>query len=90
MRFLQGFRLSDARWEDLRIPIGMAFFFRSSPAARVVAVYPSPAGATESLLDLQAWQDVVRDNPVLEGIEADTEALLVNRVGAARTLPGAD
>jgi hypothetical protein len=47
-----------------------------------VALYPSPAGATESLLDLGAWADLVRDNPVLAELEPDVEALLVNRVSA--------
>ena len=84
VRSLPDFRLTDAGWDGLLIPIGLAFFFHSSPAGRVVAVYPSPAGPTESLLDLGAWEGVVRDNPVLGEMEPDTEALLVNRVGDAR------
>ena len=28
-----------ALWEELRIPVDMAFFFRSTPAGRVVAFY---------------------------------------------------
>ena len=47
------FRLSDGQWESLMVPINMVFFFRSTPDARVVAFYPSPAGATESLLGLR-------------------------------------
>ncbi len=66
------------------IPISMAFFFRSTPDARVVAFYPSPAGATESLLPLETWKDIEDANPILKGIESDVEALLVNRVGHAR------
>lgn len=62
------------------IPIGMAFFYRSSVAGKVVVFYPSPAGATESLLDLAGWEELVASNPVLNELEADTEALLVNRV----------
>lgn len=84
VRSLPNFRLTDAQWDGLSIPIGMAFFFQSSPAGKTLALYPSPAGATESLLDLGAWQSVVEDNPVLEELEADTEALLVNRVNGAR------
>lgn len=80
VRFLAGFRLSDAQWESLLIPIDMAFFFQSSPADRTLALYPSPAGATESLLDLSAWATVVEENPVLNELEPDVEALLVNRV----------
>lgn len=81
---LPGFHLSDGQWESLMIPISMAFFFRSTPDARVVAFYPSPAGATESLLPLETWQDIEDANPVLRKLEADVEALLVNRIGHAR------
>lgn len=84
VRPLPDFRLTDAQWDGLSIPIGMAFFFRSSPAAKTLALYPSPAGATESLLDLESWESVVADNPVLGELEPDVEALLVNRVNGAR------
>jgi hypothetical protein len=62
----------------------MAFFFYSTPAGRVVAFYPSPMGPTESLLKLGAWEELERNNPVLEGMERDVEALLVNRARGAR------
>ncbi|GAC1428217.1 MAG: DUF5947 family protein [Terriglobales bacterium] len=81
---LADFRLSDGQWESLMIPISMAFFFRSTPDARVVAFYPSPAGATESLLPLETWKDIEVANPVLNAMESDVEALLVNRVGRVR------
>jgi hypothetical protein len=84
VRPLPDFRLTDAQWDGLSIPIGMAFFFRSSPAGKTLALYPSPAGATESLLDLESWNSVVEDNPVLKELEPDVEALLVNRVNGAR------
>ena len=83
-RFLEDFRLTDAQWESLRIPIELAFFFHSSPRARVIACYPSPAGAIESLLPLDTWEDIVEANPVLRGIKADVVALLANRVGTGR------
>ena len=82
--FLEDFEMSDARWESLRIPVDMAFFFYSTPAERVVAFYPSPMGPTESLLKLSAWEELETHNPVLKGIERDVEALLVNRVRGAR------
>ena len=84
VRLLAEFRLSDAQWESLLIPVGMAFFFESAAAARVMAYYPSPAGATESLLSLESWQEIVRHNPILKGMEADVEALLVNRIKGAQ------
>jgi hypothetical protein len=82
--FLENFEMSDVQWESLRIPVDMAFFFYSTPAERVVAFYPSPMGPTESLLKLNAWEELERGNPVLKGMERDVEALLVNRVRGAR------
>ena len=84
IRFLPDFRLSDAQWESLMIPINMAFLFHSTPAGKVVALYPSPAGPTESLLALESWSEIERENPILKEIESDVEALLVNRVSRAR------
>ncbi|MBW3596704.1 MAG: hypothetical protein KY475_05450 [Planctomycetes bacterium] len=83
-RQLSDFHMSDAQWNALLVPIGLAFFFYNSPAGRVVAVYPSPAGPTESLLELEAWEDIASDNPVLREMAPDVEALLVNRIDAAR------
>jgi hypothetical protein len=51
---------------------------------RIVAVYPSPAGATEACISLDAWAMVAEDNPIVREFEPDVEALLVNRVGPAR------
>lgn len=84
VRLLADFQLSDAQWDSLMIPINMAFFFRSSPEGRVVAMYPSPAGATESLLSLEAWSEIERMNPAIEKVDSDVEALLANRIGHAR------
>jgi Family of unknown function (DUF5947) len=78
---LEHFVLSDALWEQLRIPVDMAFFFRDSRTGQPAAFYPSPMGATESRLELPAWEELERANPVLGGLQADVEALLVNRVG---------
>jgi hypothetical protein len=83
-RALPDFNLSDAQWDSFRIPIDLAFFFESSRLDRVVALYPSPAGPTESLLRLETWKDLVRDNPPLRQMSADVEALLINRVGLTR------
>jgi hypothetical protein len=66
------------------IPINMAFFFKSELSGKVVALYPSPAGPTESLLALESWDEIVQANPVLKEMGTDVEALLVNRVGRAR------
>lgn len=81
---LPDFHLTDAEWNGLMVPINMAFFFMNSVERRVVAMYPSPAGATESLLALESWNQIAARNPVLDGMESDVEALLVNRLGYAR------
>ncbi len=84
VRGLRDFCISEAQWDSLLIPIEMAFFYDSSAAGRVMALYPSPAGATESLLPLETWQDIVRGNPVLADLQADVEALVANRLGLVR------
>jgi hypothetical protein len=81
---LVDFRLDDVSWAELRIPVDMAFFFRHAAEGRVVAYYPSPAGPTESLLELDAWEEIEAANPVLRELETDVEALLVNRSRGAR------
>jgi hypothetical protein len=75
--------LDGERWESLDIPVGLAFFARSSRLGRVVARYPSPAGPMESRLALATWAELEAATPVLAKLEPDVEALLVNRVGTA-------
>jgi hypothetical protein len=84
VRSLPGFRMTDGEWDELALPIDLAFIVRSTPAKRMLALYPSPAGATESLLSLTAWDSLVAENPVLASMQPDVEALLVNRVGERR------
>ncbi|MFF5563083.1 DUF5947 family protein [Streptomyces sp. NPDC012623] len=70
----------DARcWDELQIPVGLAFLFRNSVQDRTVAFYPGPAGATESELPLDAWADLVAAAPELAVVRPDVEALLVRR-----------
>jgi hypothetical protein len=78
-RRLDEFVLDDIQWARLRIPVDMAFFFHNTEAERVSAFYPSPAGPTESLLELEAWSELEADNPALTELEPDVEALLVSR-----------
>jgi hypothetical protein len=81
------FRLSTSQWDSLQIPVSVAFFFMNSTLDRVAAFYPGPAGATESLLPLETWREVVAANPALETLEPDVEAFLVR---ADRELGGAE
>ncbi|HWC98297.1 MAG TPA: DUF5947 family protein, partial [Candidatus Sulfopaludibacter sp.] len=83
VRHLPGFQMSDAQWEELRIPIGLAFFV-TNDAKHVTALYPGPAGPIESLLSLDAWDGIAAQNPVLDEMEPEVEALLVNRIGEVR------
>jgi len=79
---LDQFRMSDELWNELMVPVNMAFFHYSTPMGKIVAYYPSPAGPTESLLPLDSWAQLVQDNPVLATLEPDVQALLVNRTGS--------
>ena len=70
----------DARaWDELQIPVGLAFLFQNSVQGRTVAFYPGPAGATESELPLDAWDRIVAHSPGLAVLRPDVEALLVRR-----------
>ncbi|MET0729316.1 MAG: DUF5947 family protein [Acidimicrobiales bacterium] len=71
--------LDRAAWDELQIPVSVAFFFHSSALGAVAAFYPSPAGATESQLPLDAWERIAADDEVLQTMETDVEALLVRR-----------
>lgn len=71
------FVMTAAQWDDLQIPVKLAFFFFNSSMDRFVAFYPSPAGATESLLDLAQWNEVLAANPQLPACEPDVEAFLI-------------
>jgi hypothetical protein len=76
---LDDFALSGEQWAAFQLPIGLAFLMISSVTGTVIALYPSPAGATESELEMEAWAEVCAANPALQ-LEPDTEALIVNRL----------
>lgn len=84
IRFLPEFQISEAQWDGLMIPIELAFFFKNQSSGKVSAFYPGPAGATESLLSLETWSDIEKENPVLRELQPEVEALIANRVGANR------
>jgi hypothetical protein len=81
---LAEFRFSDAEWDAMTLPIGLAFFLRGVNG-RTTALYPSPAGVMESLIELPAWPELTRNHPTLATLEQEVEALLVHRIGE---LPG--
>ncbi|MFI1507133.1 DUF5947 family protein [Streptomyces sp. NPDC020597] len=71
--------LDDSAWDALQIPVGVAFLFRNAALDRLVALYPSPAGATESELDPATWTDVLGGSRLAALLEPDVEALLLRR-----------
>ncbi|MFD5672951.1 DUF5947 family protein [Streptomyces sp. NPDC127040] len=77
--------LDDGAWELLQIPVGVAFFFCNAALDRLVALYPSPAGATESELDPQTWQSVLGASRLAALLEPDVEALLLHRAEGRTT-----
>src|SRR5262249_23233187 len=82
---LPEFENVDETWELLDIPIGLAFFFRNSTTNLVTAFYPSPAGATESTLTLEAWATLERAVSALASLAPDVEALLIRRSATSIT-----
>lgn len=81
--WLDDFVFPDELWAAFQLPVGLAFFMRSTGTNTVVALYPSPAGATECELHLESWDKLVELNPILKDLEADAEALVVNRMVGA-------
>ncbi len=73
------FASADGEWEALGIPVSTAFFFHDSVAGGIVAFYPSPAGATESLLGARDWAALAATSAAARDLAPDTEAMLVRR-----------
>ena len=71
---------TEVQWDELQIPVRMAFFFHNSDLDRPLAFYPSPAGATESLLPLDAWRGGLGGTRLGRALEPDVEALLLHQV----------
>ena len=78
------FTLGAGEYDQLEIPVGLAFLFTNSMLRRTVAFYPGPAGATESELPLAAWEGIVAANPELTVLLPDVEALLIRGSDAER------
>ncbi|WP_328535370.1 DUF5947 family protein [Streptomyces sp. NBC_00344] len=74
-----GLALDERTWDEMQIPVGLAFLFRNSVQGRLAAFYPGPAGATESELPLNTWDTIVATHPALSVLRPDVEALLVRR-----------
>jgi Family of unknown function (DUF5947) len=77
--WLDDLAMPDDVWAGFQIPIGLAFFMYSTTSECVVAMYPSPAGATESELHFDTWNRLVQLNPELK-LDPDIEGLIANRL----------
>jgi hypothetical protein len=78
--WLAGLDVPDDLWATFQVPIGLAFFMESTVTGCIVAMYPSPAGATESELHFDSWKRMRELNPVLQTLEPDIEGLIANRL----------
>ena len=78
--WLTGLDVPDDLWAGFQIPIGLAFFMESTVTGCIVAMYPSPGGATESELHFESWSRMCALNPVLDTLEPDIEGLIANRL----------
>jgi hypothetical protein len=84
VQFLQDFAFTDLEWEQMMLPINLAFFFRNAEG-RITAMYPSPGGAIESQLGLDPWDNLASMHSALASMQPEVEALLVNRIGDEHT-----
>ncbi len=72
--------LSQQEWQSLGIPVSTAFFLRGESG--LTAFYPSPAGATECLLDLDAWAILAKEYQVVGSARPEVEAILIRDTGS--------
>lgn len=78
---LRDFAFSDLQWDGMMLPINLAFFVRRALGETRV-MYPSPAGAMESMIALPSWKELFSADRSLAAVEPEVEALLVNRLSA--------
>ena len=75
---------SDDAWRKLGIPVGVAFFIRSSRAETVHAHYPGAVGAVSASVAPEAYAALEAAHPELAALSPDVEAFVVSRVEGAR------
>jgi hypothetical protein len=79
VRALPELRMTPDDWKGFAIPVGIAFFVRSTPRGGTVAFYPSPLGPVETSVPPESWEGLLGKNPELGALEPDVEALLLRR-----------
>lgn len=65
-------------WEALALPIDLVFFIRRADG-RLLAKYPSPAGAIESSLPVEGVERALASSSAA-GMQPEVQALLVSRI----------
>jgi hypothetical protein len=75
---------SDAWWHALGVPSGVAFFVPRGETQAVSVFYPGPAGATESSVPREIWDEAARVHSSLARVTPYVEALVVDRADGAR------
>lgn len=75
---------ADAAWRLLGVPVGVAFFVKSSRTDEVRAHYPGALGAVMSAVTPEAFAALEQAHPELRTMAPDVEALVVSRVEGAR------
>lgn len=68
-------------WRALGVPVGLAGLLPLGDGDQALAIYPSPAGPTESEVDADRWRAAVAAAPALAQAQPDVEAVLVNHLG---------
>jgi len=79
VRALPDLGMTPEDWQGFAIPVGIAFFVRSTPRGGTVAFYPSPLGPVQTAVPAEAWDGLLGKNPALGSLEPDVEALLLRR-----------
>lgn len=79
-KYLEDFKMPEAIWAQLKIPVNMAFIVYNSDREQPIAFYPSPAGSMESELQLNSWESLKEDNPKLRSLTPDLEGFMINRL----------
>lgn len=80
VRAAVGLEISEPHWRALGVPVELAFVGPALDADEAVAVYPGPAGATQTRVPLSAWQAIRTLHPALLDVNSGVEALLANRL----------
>jgi len=73
--------LTGIHWEELQIPVAIAFFVFHSSYGYPSAFYPGPAGLAESQLSPAVWKELGEAWPILKTLAPDVEAVLAYKKG---------